>query len=52
MKQTLGLSIAAAFAVGAVPAVAQDMFEGTTIEVVVPFGEGGATIVSAKFLEP
>ena len=28
------------------------MFEGKTIEVVVPFGEGGATFVSAKFLEP
>ena len=52
MKQTLRLSIAAAIAVGAVPAMAQDLFEGKTIEVVVPFGEGGATFVSAKFLEP
>ncbi|MBD3678522.1 MAG: hypothetical protein HUJ27_08985 [Rhodobacteraceae bacterium] len=34
------------------PAAAQDMFAGKTIEVVVPFGEGGATFVSAKFLEP
>ncbi|MDU8944011.1 hypothetical protein [Ovoidimarina sediminis] len=32
---------------------AQDgYFAGKTIEVVVPFGEGGATFVSAKFLEP
>ncbi|KZM49910.1 hypothetical protein OA90_12755 [Labrenzia sp. OB1] len=32
---------------------AQDgLFSGKTIEVVVPFGEGGATFVSAKFLEP
>lgn len=27
-------------------------FSGKSIEVVVPFGEGGATFVSAKFLEP
>jgi len=37
----------------ALPAVAQDgYFAGKTIEIVVPFGEGGATFVSAKFLEP
>ena len=37
----------------ALPAVAQDgNFAGKTIEIVVPFGEGGATFVSAKFLEP
>ena len=35
----------------AIPAHAAD-FAGKTIEVVVPFGEGGATFVSAKFLEP
>lgn len=40
-------------AASSVTAVAQDgMFAGQTIEVVVPFGEGGATFVSAKFLEP
>jgi tripartite-type tricarboxylate transporter receptor subunit TctC len=27
-------------------------FEGETIDVIVPFGQGGATFVSAKFLEP
>lgn len=32
---------------------AQDgMFAGKTIDVIVPFGPGGATFVSAKFLEP
>ena len=49
----LKLAVAASLAVGgAVPATAQGMFKGKTIEVVVPFGEGGATFVSAKFLEP
>jgi tripartite-type tricarboxylate transporter receptor subunit TctC len=49
----LKLAVAASLAVGGtVPATAQGMFEGKTIEVVVPFGEGGATFVSAKFLEP
>ncbi|MEO9526508.1 hypothetical protein [Roseibium sp.] len=38
---------------GTLGAAAQDgLFAGKTIEVVVPFGEGGATFVSAKFLEP
>ena len=37
----------------AMPAMAQEgYFAGKTIEIVVPFGEGGATFVSAKFLEP
>ena len=37
----------------AMPASAQEgYFAGKTIEIVVPFGEGGATFVSAKFLEP
>lgn len=37
----------------ATAAQAQDgYFAGKTIEIVVPFGEGGATFVSAKFLEP
>ena len=35
------------------PALAQDAdFAGQTIEIVVPFSPGGATFVSAKFLEP
>jgi len=52
--QGLKLSGAAiALAASSVAAMAQDgMFAGQTIEVVVPFGEGGATFVSAKFLEP
>lgn len=51
-----GLKISGAavlLAASSVAAMAQDgMFAGQTIEVVVPFGEGGATFVSAKFLEP
>lgn len=36
-----------------VPAIAQDDFyAGKTIEMVVPFGEGGATYVAAMFLQP
>ncbi|UMA64394.1 tricarboxylate transporter [Roseivivax marinus] len=36
-----------------IAATAQEVsFEGETIEIVVPFGVGGATFVSAKFLEP
>ncbi|WP_199223281.1 Bug family tripartite tricarboxylate transporter substrate binding protein [Oricola cellulosilytica] len=48
------LSVAAALLAGsAFSAMAQDgYFAGKTIEIVVPFGEGGATFVSAKFLEP
>lgn len=47
-------TMAAAALIGLVmPAAAQDgYFAGKTIEIVVPFGEGGATFVSAKFLEP
>ncbi len=47
-------TMAAAALIGLVmPATAQDgYFAGKTIEIVVPFGEGGATFVSAKFLEP
>ena len=51
--QRLTMALAATLTVGiADSSTAQDMFEGKTIEVVVPFGEGGATFVSAKFLEP
>ena len=50
------LKIAAALAAimgVATAAHAQDgYFAGKSIEIVVPFGEGGATFVSAKFLEP
>ncbi len=36
----------------AAPASAQDYYAGKTITIVVPFSPGGATFVSAKFLEP
>ncbi|MHA6344347.1 tricarboxylate transporter [Roseivivax sp. CAU 1761] len=45
------LATAAALALPAA-ALAEVDFSGKTIEVVVPFGVGGATFVSAKFLEP
>lgn len=53
LKLTTAL-IGAAFAgMTALPATAQDgYFAGMDIEVVVPFAPGGATYVSAKFLEP
>ena len=52
--QGLKISMAAVLLMGStLSAAAQDgQFAGKTIEVVVPFGEGGATFVSAKFLEP
>lgn len=34
------------------PAIADDYYAGKTLNVIVPFGEGGATYVAAKFLEP
>lgn len=48
-------SVAAATALlglAAGPLFAQADFSGKTIDVIVPFGPGGATFVSAKFLEP
>ncbi len=49
---TVGIA-AAVFGTAALPAQAQDAaLSGGTIEVVVPFSRGGATFVSAKFLEP
>ena len=45
--------IGTVFAALTIPALAEDVsFEGQTIDVIVPFGPGGATFVSAKFLEP
>lgn len=50
MKQLLATAIAG---VVAAPLAAQEgYFAGKTIDVIVPFGPGGATFVSAKFLEP
>lgn len=53
LKLTTALISAAVAAAAAIPAAAQDgYFAGKDIEVVVPFSPGGATYVSAKFLEP
>lgn len=48
------LTVPAALAaiVGLTATVQAADFAGKTIEVIVPFGQGGATFVSAKFLEP
>lgn len=54
MKRTLAITTAAAALMTlTAPAMAQDdYFAGKSIDVIVPFGPGGATFVSAKFLEP
>lgn len=54
MKKTMTLATAtAALLAFATPIMAQDgYFAGKTIDIIVPFGPGGATYVSAKFLEP
>ena len=53
MKFGTMTAAAAMLALAAGSAAAQDgYFAGKTIDVVVPFGPGGATFVSAKFLEP
>jgi hypothetical protein len=54
MRRLLTTTAAATALMGlAVTAQAQDgYFAGKTIDVIVPFGTGGATFVSAKFLEP
>lgn len=54
MKKILTLTaLAAVLGMATAPASAQDgYFAGKTIDVIVPFGPGGATFVSAKFLEP
>jgi len=54
MRRMLTTTAAVAALAGlAATAEAQDgYFAGKTIDVIVPFGTGGATFVSAKFLEP
>jgi tripartite-type tricarboxylate transporter receptor subunit TctC len=54
MKKSMSLAAAAAFVgMTASSVVAQDAyFAGKSIDIIVPFGPGGATFVSAKFLEP
>lgn len=52
-KLSFATMAAAILTVAAGPATAQDAYyAGKTIDVIVPFGQGGATFVSAKFLEP
>jgi hypothetical protein len=53
LRNLMMTAAAAAILSAAGPATAQDgYFAGKTIDVIVPFGPGGATFVSAKFLEP
>ncbi|MDR5907436.1 hypothetical protein [Franzmannia qiaohouensis] len=52
LKTLSAAMLVAGGAIAAAPAMADDFYEGKTIEIVVPFGEGGATYVAAKFLEP
>ena len=54
MKKTLALATATATLLAfATPITAQEgYFAGKSIDIIVPFGPGGATFVSAKFLEP
>ena len=49
-KMMASTALAAIFGLTATAQAAD--FSGKTIEVIVPFGQGGATFVSAKFLEP
>ncbi|MCE9682171.1 Bug family tripartite tricarboxylate transporter substrate binding protein [Halomonas alkalisoli] len=51
-KTLSAATLMAAGSFAAAPAMAEDFYAGKTIEMVVPFGEGGATYVAAKFLEP
>ncbi|MEM8665401.1 MAG: hypothetical protein AAGF49_14920 [Pseudomonadota bacterium] len=48
----IALTAAALLALSLPASADEGMFAGKTIDVVVPFGPGGATFVSAKFLEP
>ncbi len=45
-------AVTAALAVSGVAKAQDGYFAGKSIDVIVPFGPGGATFVSAKFLEP
>ena len=50
LRLTTSTALAAMLGLAATAQAAD--FAGKTIEVIVPFGQGGATFVSAKFLEP
>ncbi len=52
MLKTTTAALAASLALATAAAADDGYFAGKTIEVIVPFGQGGATFVSAKFLEP
>ncbi|MCG8547327.1 MAG: hypothetical protein MJE12_24275 [Alphaproteobacteria bacterium] len=51
-KTMMAIALVGAVAGSAAAASAQEYYAGKTIKVVVPFSKGGATFVSAKFLEP
>ncbi|MEL0091250.1 MAG: tricarboxylate transporter, partial [Rhodospirillales bacterium] len=52
LTKLLGTSFAGVLTFLAGSALAADYYAGKTIKVIVPFSKGGATFVSAKFLEP
>ncbi|MEO1017746.1 MAG: hypothetical protein AAFY56_08640 [Pseudomonadota bacterium] len=52
MLKTALLGTAVLAIAGIAPASAQTSFEGETVEIIVPFSQGGAVDVSARFLEP
>nr|WP_163500393.1 hypothetical protein [Halomonas socia] len=52
LKTLSAAVLVTAGSIAASPAIADDFYEGKTIEMVVPFGEGGATYVAAQFLRP
>ncbi|MDB6179646.1 hypothetical protein PAF17_19475 [Paracoccus sp. Z330] len=52
MKYMTSCAVMALLAAANVAQAQDGYFAGKTVDVVVPFGQGGATYVSAKFLEP
>jgi len=51
-KTMTAMAVAGAVAISGTAVLAADFYDGKTIKIVVPFSKGGATFVSAKFLEP
>ncbi|MGS4946530.1 hypothetical protein ACVDG3_13690 [Meridianimarinicoccus sp. RP-17] len=52
MRKLLTTTVTALMGLAATAQAQDGYFAGKTIDVIVPFGTGGATFVSAKFLEP
>ncbi|QTP56101.1 hypothetical protein HNO51_16265 [Billgrantia sulfidoxydans] len=52
LKSITAAALVAAGGLAVAPAMAEEYYAGKSIEMVVPFGEGGAAYVAAKFLEP